>query len=278
MGGKQQGGEAGERYSKELREGSVSRREKLVIRPSSRPTYTSQQLFLPVTLAKIYLFPYLTIIPSVGKVGRRRRPSLLRRSKAVPWSSIRAPLTAPWCTSRAALDQRQPAVPPQPLERPASGAGQSAQEPGWLALGEQRLSWRQGSSPQQCTQEDSGEGSGRRSRSCDGGGPGLRYCWQGKGPQSPGRPHEALPYGTEALFRVLGRHSAHQGGDAGSVTGPTETRLRIPARARALEVIPRGRVGSCFPRTKPLLWSPQTEAPCPPDGVASGCDASPGRL
>lgn len=55
-------------------------------------------------------------------------------------------------------------------------------------------------------------------------------------------------------------------------------RLRIPARARALEVIPRGRVGSCFPRTKPLLWSPQTEAPCPPDGVASGCDASPGRL
>lgn len=92
-----------------------------------------------------------------------------------------------------------------------------------MALGEQRLSWRQGRSPQQCTQGDSGEGSGRRSRSCDGGGPGLRYCWQGKAPQSPGRPHEALPYGTEALFRVLGRHSAHQGGDAGSVTGPTET-------------------------------------------------------
>lgn len=50
-------------------EGSVSRREQLVISP--RAHYSSRELCLPVILAEIYLFIYLTIIPSIAKGGRR---------------------------------------------------------------------------------------------------------------------------------------------------------------------------------------------------------------
>lgn len=59
---------------------------------------------------------------------------------------------APWCTSRATLDQpwspypaqRLPAVPRSHWNAAPLVPAKSKQEPGWWALGVQRLSRRQG--------------------------------------------------------------------------------------------------------------------------------------
>lgn len=103
------------------------------------------------------------------------------------------------------------------------------------------------------------------------GNPGRGCCWQRKTSHSSGRPHGALPHGTEASFWSWGDTPLTKLGLAGP-------RFGISAGARALKDTPRaGAQVSAFPApgrfTNPGVPRPRPRA----NRAARGWEGHPGR-